>query len=572
VESVELVPGGWGAEYGRGLGGLIGVHLKPLDGNVEGVHGSASADLLDASASTRAKVNDRVSVEVAGRESYLDALLPLFTSRNIGEYVPIPRYYDAQARIVWRPAPGESVELGGLLSGDSVKDNVPSDDPTNLQEQTHTTSFQRVWLRWKKQTADGAEIAVVPSFGFNSDSLVDQFGEVPTSLRVDDTIGSVRASWRKRMASWVTLAVGVDGEMTSSHVTRTGSSTSPPRPGDPYVFGQPPSDQIAHDDATTVSASVAPYATADFALADGKVHLVPGLRIEPYLQTASRTAPASGTTPPIGLFEEATEVEPRFSARWSPARAITWKVGWGLYHQPPAPADLSSVFGNPTLGIESAQHFLFGLEAGTPETLSFEATAFETTSKNLAVRSPLASPLVAESLVDTGVGRTRGVQVLLRKQLAKKLFGWVTYTLSRSERANGEGQPYYLYDFDQTHVLSAVASYEMGAGFVVGTRFRYASGYPRTPVTGAYFDGQTGVYQPFFGALNSTRVPDFIQWDIRVAKTFTIGKATLETYVDVQNVTNRANPEELVYSLDYGQRRTITGLPILPVAGARLAW
>jgi hypothetical protein len=142
-----------------------------------------------------------------------------------------------------------------------------------------------------------------------------------------------------------------------------------------------------------------------------------------------------------------------------------------------------------------------------------------------------------------------------------------------AERARERGgAAYYLYDFDQTHVLSAVASYELGAGFVVGTRFRYASGYPRTPVTGAYFDQQTGTYEPFFGALNSTRIPDFIQWDIRVAKTFAIGKASLETYLDVQNVTNRANPEEIVYSLDYTQRRYITGLPILPVAGARLSW
>lgn len=570
VESVELVPGGWGADYGRGIGGLVGVHLKPLD--AEGFHGSASADLLDASADVRATVADRVSFEIAGRESYLDRLLPLFTSRNIGEYVPIPQYYDAQARLVLHASPSESLELGGLLSGDSVDDDVPSDDPTNVQLQTHTTSFQRVWLKWRKQTADGAEILVVPSFGLNSDSLVDQFGEVPTSVRVDDTLGSLRTSWRKAMASWVTLAVGLDAELTSSHVTRTGSSTSPPRPGDPYVFGQPPSNEVAHDDATSISASAAPYATADFSIFSGKVHLVPGLRIEPYVQTVGRTTPAAPNTPSQGLFEESSVVEPRLSARWSPVRALTWKVGWGLYHQPPAPADLSAVFGNPTLGFESAQHLLWGVEIGTPDTVSFEATAFETTSKNLAVRSPLGSPLVAQALVDTGIGRTRGIQVLLRKQLAKRLFGWVTYTLSRSERANGPEQPYYLYDFDQTHVLSAVGSYELGAGFVVGTRFRYATGYPRTPVTGAYFDVQTGQYQPFFGPINTTRIPDFVQWDVRVAKTFSIRKASLEAYLDVQNVTNRANPEEIVYSLDYSQRRYITGLPLLPVLGARLTW
>ncbi len=570
VDSVALVPGGWGADYGRGLGGLVDVHLRPLD--PDGFHGSASADILDAAADVRTKLTDRVSVEVAGRESYLDQLLPVFTARNIGEYVPIPRYYDGEARVVLHASPAESVELGGMFSGDSVDDDVPSDDPTNVQLQKHTTSFERVWLRWKKQTADGAEIAVVPSFGLGSDSLVDQFGEVPTSIRVDSTVASFRASWRKRMTDWVTLSVGVDAQLTSSHFDRTGSSTSPPRPGDDYVFGQPPSDQVAHDDGTSVSASAAPYAIADFALAAGTVHLVPGLRFDPYLQTASRTAPAIGSTPPVGLFEETPEVEPRLAARWTPVRGLTWKAAWGLYHEPPAPADLSSVFGNPTLGIESAQHLLWGVEVGTPDVVALEVTAFRTTSENLAVRSPLPSPLVAQSLVDTGIGRTRGVQVLLRKQLARRLFGWLSYTLSRAERANAQGQPYYLYDYDQTNVLSAVGSYDLGAGFTVGSRFRYATGYPRTPVTGAYFDGQTGTYEPFFGALNSIRVPYFLQWDVRVAKTFAIGKASLETYLDVQNVTDRANPEEIVYSLDYTQRRYITGLPILPVAGARLAW
>ena len=41
---------------------------------------------------------------------------------------------------------------------------------------------------------------------------------------------------------------------------------------------------------------------------------------------------------------------------------------------------------------------------------------------------------------------------------------------------------------------------------------------------------------------------------------------------DVQNVTDRRNPEEIVYSYNYAQRRTITGLPILPVVGAKLSW
>jgi TonB family protein len=570
VQSVELVPGGWGAEYGRGLGGLVTVQLKPVD--KEGTHGSASADLLDSSADVRARLSDHVAVEVAGRKSYLDALLPVFTARNIGAFIPIPRYYDAQARIIWDATPRETVEVGGLLSSDAVDDTVPSDDPTSQQQQSHDASFQRVWVRWKKETIDGAEVSLVPAVGADSDLLVDRFGLVPTQVDVESTMASVRATWRKRVASWVTLTAGADGQVTKSRFTRTGSNTSPPRQGDEFVFGQVPSDQIAHDDGTSIAASAAPFASADVALADGQVHLVPGLRIEPYLLTASRREPAVGATPPVGIFQEATRVEPRLSLRWSPVPSLTWKAGWGIYHQPPAPEDLSAVFGNPTLGLESAEHLLGGVVVGTPDVLSFEMTAFRVTSDNLAVRSPLPSPLVAEALVATGIGRTRGIQVLLRKQIGKRFFGWVTYTLSKSERANASGDPYAPYDFDQTHVLGAVASLDLGAGFEVGGRFRYATGFPRTLVTGTYFDGKTGVYEPLFGALNSIRIPAFWQFDVRLSKRFAIGRSTLEAYLDLQNVTDRSNPEEIVYSPDYSERRTITGLPILPVLGARFAW
>ena len=98
------------------------------------------------------------------------------------------------------------------------------------------------------------------------------------------------------------------------------------------------------------------------------MHIVPGLRIEPYAAGREPHLAALGRTfRRSGLFQEFTEFEPRLSVRWSPVPALTWKVGWGLYHQPPAPADLSPVFGNPTLGLESAQQLLGGVAVGTPD-------------------------------------------------------------------------------------------------------------------------------------------------------------------------------------------------------------
>ena len=121
-------------------------------------------------------------------------------------------------------------------------------------------------------------------------------------------------------------------------------------------------------------------------------------------------------------------------------------------------------------------------------------------------------------------------------------------------------------------MLTAVGSYDLGRGFEIGARLRYATGFPRTPVVDSIPDLRRGYDQPVFGPVNSIRLPAFFQADVRVSKRLRIDRGTLEIYLDVQNVSNRANAEEFVYSADYRARRAITGLPILPVLGARYTW
>ena len=57
------------------------------------------------------------------------------------------------------------------------------------------------------------------------------------------------------------------------------------------------------------------------------------------------------------------------------------------------------------------------------------------------------------------------------------------------------GLAYRLFDQDQTHVLGLLASYDLGRGFEVGGRFRYATGMPRTPVVGHYLNSLSGYYE-----------------------------------------------------------------------------
>ena len=114
-------------------------------------------------------------------------------------------------------------------------------------------------------------------------------------------------------------------------------------------------------------------------------------------------------------------------------------------------------------------------------------------------------------LDNAGAGRVYGLELLIRKELSERFFGWIAYTLSRSDRIDRPGEPRRLFDFDQTHNLTAVASYRFGNGWQLGGRYRITTGNPDTPVTGSRYLANFDAYLPIYGDINSRRLPTFNQ-------------------------------------------------------------
>ena len=364
------------------------------------------------------------------------------------------------------------------------------------------------------------------------------------------------------------LTWGVELDGSSANVFRDGSLLIPPREGDITVFGQPPGSGTNTDTWTAGVIDVAPYVIADFDF--GPLSVSPGLRVDGFLLQTSRLTPEVGETPSIGYESLQVEPEPRISARLRINPRLSVLGAAGIYSQAPDPADLSAVFGNPTLGPSSADHASLGESLRLTPGLSLEVVGFYKWMSGLTVRNPSPTPLLAQALVQEGVGRAYGVQMLLRQQPWHGFFGWVAYTMSRSERQDTPGANWRLFDYDQPHSLTLVASKELGA-WTVGGRFRYATGLPRTPSIGAFYDAKDDVYQPIFGPQNSIRLPDFWQLDLRIDRSFPLGESgRILVYLEGLNVTNHANGEEYIYNVNYTQRGTITGLPAIAVVGARV--
>lgn len=565
VANVELLAGAYGAAYGRGLGGLVRVETRSLD--ERGVHGAISIDAFDAGASVRARVSDRVRVFAAVRRAHLWQILGA-AGIDGGGFIPIPRYGDAQARVSFALSSRETLDLTVLGSTDFTERVVRAADPSRDQRDRRTLDFFRIYGRYVRR-GDGLEVSVVPWFGVEASSARALTAGVATGLDVDSLRGGLRASLRARINANVTLEAGVDGELSSSALVRDGSIALPAREGDVRVFGQPPPDQSNADRWRVLSIGVAPYGEATLSFLRNAIELSFGARIDPYARAVSRTLPPEGITPAIGAFSQDFRVEPRASVRVKPHPRVTLRAAYGAVGQPPSAEDLSAVFGAPALSAARGSQWAVGASVAITSTLSAEATGFFTESSQLAMRSPLPAPLRAQALVSEGEGRAYGVQVLLRQALFRNFFGWLTYSLSRSERRANSQSEWRLFDYDQTHVVSVVASYTLPLGFELSARARFSSGFVRTPVTGAYYDARRDRYEPLFGAQNSDRLPLFAQVDLRGSKRFRIGVSELELSLEVQNVSNQRNAEEFVYDESFARRDVIAGLPILPSIGAR---
>ncbi|MBK8215415.1 MAG: TonB-dependent receptor [Myxococcales bacterium] len=562
--AVELVPGGYGPEYGRGLGGLYRLETHAL---AKGESGRVAFDTLDGSARVGFGLGPRVRVSLGVRKSWLDAFVRLVSADDVGEVFPVPRYGDAQAKVAIDVSDGETLDVVALGASGATARSVTATDPAVTRTASTHASFGRVYARYTKVTAETTSI-VVPFVGRDAASDERSFGVAPAELSRSATVYGVRASTRTRPASWVAFTTGVDVLGTATDVTRRGSLTIPAREGDPNVFGRPPGGDLAEDSFTVHGVDVAPFAHADVRL--GPATLSPGLRVDTYLLDGSRSVPPIGQTPPTGLSRLEPALAPRVSARVAVTEALALSASYGLYHEAPRPEDLSAVFGTPELGLAKATHLTFGESLRLAEGVSLEMVVFAKELRDLAVRTRLPSPKLARALTQNGEGRVLGAQWLVRARTSFGLTALVAYTVSRSERRNLEDATFRRFDFDQPHTLSVVVS-QTFAGFTFGVRGRASSGYPFTPVVGRTYDALADRYDPVLGGTGTARLPAFFQLDARLDRTFSFGRgATVTAYLDVMNVTAARNVEEMAYSAGFDREAPITGLPTLAIVGARI--
>ncbi len=119
----------------------------------------------------------------------------------------------------------------------------------------------------------------------------------------------------------------------------------------------------------------------------------------------------------------------------------------------------------------------------------------------------------------SGIGRAYGLELLVRKTKGR-FTGWVAYTLSRSERKVAGDSPeetinggeWYVSNFDKTHDLTIIGTYELSPRLSLSANFVYSTGRPYTPPSGTY-EYEDFVISDYTGR-NNDRISDYHRLDL----------------------------------------------------------
>ena len=554
VSALQFLPGGYGVEYGRGMGGAIEIESRKP--RTDGYHGFVQLDLIDASASAEGPISKKVSFALGLRRSWIDAFLPLFTT---SDFQLSPIYYDYQARLHATASPRDDVDLFLFGSDDQITLKAKNPDPALSAAFNSHNFYHRALVRWVHRFGARATLTVTPSFGYDVPfQFKGNFGNLPFSIDVRTFEYNLRAVARVHATSWLRVDAGLDleGNHFSLDLQLPGSAGAAAE-GDGGGMGGFGSG-LTSDSLALEQVQLAPFVALDFHFWK-KLTIVPQLRLDTYIFSGYQGTPSA--------FEHSYALwEPRVAVRYQFNKYVAIKGSFGLYHQAPAATSFMRAFGSPSLVPQQALHYVLGVEVNPTATLRVEVTGFYKDLRNLVVGGERAGD---PPEVNDGIGRVYGGELMVRQELWKGLFGWIAYTLSRSERRDHADEPWRLFQYDQTHILTLIASYKFGRGYQLGIRFRYVTGNPYTPVASAYYDVNTQRYQSVNGPPYSGRLPAFNQLDLRFDKTWTLRLFKVSIYLDLQNVYRADNAEGITYNYNYTKTANISGLPFLPVFGLR---
>jgi outer membrane receptor for ferrienterochelin and colicin len=152
-----------------------------------------------------------------------------------------------------------------------------------------------------------------------------------------------------------------------------------------------------------------------------------------------------------------------------------------------------------------------------------------------------------------GKGKAYGLEFMVEKPEGR-LTGWISYTLSRSERKTRDIQEkgWYTSPYDIPHDISVVASYKLTRRILLSANWVYQSGRPVNAPVARWEYG--GLILPYFPGRNTDRMPAYHRMDIGLelsGKLKSHKRFESSLNFSIYNLYNRKNANTVYFIQDY---------------------
>jgi hypothetical protein len=551
VSSVDYYSAGYGPEYGRALGGHVGLNVRKPQ--TDRVHGMAFQDIYNVGGLIEGPVGENGGYLISGRYSYLGLVMKQAAKDNKDfNLVVAPTFYDFNAQYDTKLNDKEDLRVFSILSKDQLEfvlSKPIGNDPKLRGNFDQRTEFYRVIPEWTRQIDDTKKVTA--SAGIGADNVFFNLDTNYFNSKVQNL--SARADFEHQILPAWKYNVGLDSIFSWYKINvRVPTTFSEGGVANPFGTGD-----LREADVSGSSNVLGAYWRNEWKPTENSAWtILPNLRVDSFSATKE------------------TLLEPRLALRYAYDQSLLLRAATGLYYQEPTGQEIDKSYGNPDVKSERSEHFALGFDKDFREGGSigytFGTTLFYKNLERMIVSSGTLverdGTLTPENYNNDGKGHIQGLEAQLKyKGDTWGVIGSYTYTQSRRQRP---GEAELPSPHDQTHSLNLLASYEQGS-WHYGARLRYVTGNPYTPIVNSYYDADNDVYWPQRGDLYSARNKDFFQLDLRVDRKWVFDAWILSGYIDIQNLTGYKNQEGLSYSYDYSQKQEITGLPMVPTIGVK---
>lgn len=530
LQSVDFYPGGFGTRYGGAVAGVIEITgRKPKN---DRWHGYGDANFFDGSFFTEGPIGKKVSILGTARRSFIGDIIKLAADKSPSNTVltVAPTYWD----YIVRADVGISDNQQAYLTLFGVKNKLEmissnirggSDDIDAAKDALKVEILFHMGIaswNWKFSDVLKNDLKYALTYG---ESNFAAFGFL-RSIN-DYLMHSIRNQTTYAPSKKLKINLGADIQLFPLDL----------------VLQLPAGENQIRKDSTDdwLFGIVGGYLNFEWSPVE-KVLIIPGIRYDYYPELSY-----NGANYPEFWNYKNVDNETRFSGepsfrlngRYEFVKNHTVKGALGNYNQSPEPLGqtIHETWGDPSLPVTRASQFVIGYEWQITDLIHAEIEGYYN-RQWLIPRGPTNRELIngAKPFLADGKKRMTGMELMIRHDQGERFFGWIAYSLSRSENFDYNLNKYVLFNKDQTHNLIAVGNWRLPKNWEVGFKLQFTTGDPETPLIGEVYNENFHFFEQIYGEINSSRLAPTFQVDLRFDKKIVFKNWMISAYIDFFNI------------------------------------